>query len=241
MDYNRSRDLFGDYFDSIYKASNVFTKEQYIKNSAAFDSIYGKFLPSDKNSVILDIGSGTGQFISFLKDKGYTNLKGIDLSPSQVEYCKANVFQNVEVADGLDYLAGKENTFDIITANDVVEHLPKEKIIPFLRLVYAALKPGGSFLSKVPNMGNPFALTIRYKDFTHEVGFTDMSYYQVLYLSGFRDIELNQSLSFLTLKDKLLMKPFLKLVYFIMMKLYWYQGFVAPTIMSPLIVAGAKK
>ncbi len=37
-------------------------------------------------------------------------------------------------------------------------------------------------------MGNPFNLNTRYKDFTHETGFTDYSLFQVLYVAGFRKI-----------------------------------------------------
>jgi hypothetical protein len=37
-------------------------------------------------------------------------------------------------------------------------------------------------------MGNPFSLRVRYMDFTHEIGFTEHSLYEVLYMAGFRKI-----------------------------------------------------
>ena len=47
------------------------------------------------------------------------------------------------------------------------------------------MKPGGKIFVKTGNMSNPFSLRLRYIDFTHEVGFTEESFVQVLYIAGF--------------------------------------------------------
>ena len=60
-------------------------KRSFEKTVNEYNLIYGPFLPLNKNSKILDIGCGMGQFLSLLKNKGYKNFQGIDLSQGQVE------------------------------------------------------------------------------------------------------------------------------------------------------------
>jgi hypothetical protein len=52
--------------------------------------------------------------------------------------------------------------------------------------MFNTLKPGGKVFIKTPNMENPFNLRSRYMDFSHEVGFTEHSLYEVLSTAGFR-------------------------------------------------------
>lgn len=233
--------LFEEYFNSIYARSNTFAIEEYENTAMEFDCHYGNFLPADKSAPIIDIGCGTGHFLYYLKKKGYTNFLGIDISVGQVEFCRDNITQNVEIADAFEFLADKINAYSAISANDVIEHIPKEKVILFLKLIYQALVPNGVLLLKLPNMSNPFAVDLRYRDFTHECGFTEKSTYQVLYVAGFRDIRIYPSQT----RWKSL-KPHLRwiltsLVHAILKKLFWYQGFTAPEILSSRLIVIAKK
>lgn len=60
-------------------------KRSFEKTVNEYNLIYEPFLPLNKNSKILDIGCGMGQFLSLLKNKGYKNFQGIGLSQEQVE------------------------------------------------------------------------------------------------------------------------------------------------------------
>jgi len=164
--------FFDDYFSSIFSHSNVFSQKEYQNSLSQFELNYEKFLPSLKKAKILDVGCGAGHFLYYLEKKGFTDFLGIDISPQQVGFCRENISQRVKQADAFEFLQGKESAFDAIVANDLLEHIPKEETIPFLKLVHAALKDKGIFLVRTPNMGNPFSLYPRYKDFTHEAGFT---------------------------------------------------------------------
>jgi SAM-dependent methyltransferase len=115
-----------------------------------------------------------GHFLYFLKKMSYSNFIGIDTSPQQVDFLKESLRKG-------DY-------FDIIVLNDVIEHNPKVKIPELLKLMFNVLKPGGKVFIKTPNMGNPFNLRSRYMDFTHEIGFTEHSLYEILCMAGFRKI-----------------------------------------------------
>ncbi len=234
--------LFDEYFSSIFSQSNVFSKKEYENSFSQFELNYGQFFSPVKDTKILDIGCGAGHFLYYLEKKGYTHFLGIDISPQQVDFCRENVSKKVEVADAFEYLKEKKNMYDAIVANDLLEHIPKEEIIAFLKLVNTALKEKGVFLIRTPNMGNPFALYSRYKDFTHEVGFTDRSLYQVLWTAGFRDIQILPYKSYSTRTFKRFVESRLaRLTGLILTKLFQIQGFAAPRVLTPLLIGAAHK
>jgi cyclopropane fatty-acyl-phospholipid synthase-like methyltransferase len=149
---------------------------------------YDPHLPKDKNSRILDVGCGRGQFLISCTTGGYTEVEGVDLSESNVDFCLANGL-NAKRVDGLLYLKENPNTFDVIVCNDVIEHLTKDEAFEFLIAIKNALKDNGTFIVKVPNMANPyFGSSGLHVDFTHEIGFTEMSLRQVLEALYFKDI-----------------------------------------------------
>ena len=74
--------------------------------------------------------------------------------------------------------------FDFISALDVLEHVPKDRVLPLLDLIHGALRPGGRFLCQVPNLA-AFYSPLFYMDFSHETPFTATSLKQVLELTGF--------------------------------------------------------
>jgi cyclopropane fatty-acyl-phospholipid synthase-like methyltransferase len=221
--------------------SNLLSNEEYENSANDYEFHYGNFLPTDKDTPILDIGCGAGHFLYYLKKKGYTNFFGIDVSEDQVELCKKNITSKVELADIFQYLRDIINDYGAISANDVIEHIPKENVLTFLELIHRALKPDGILLLKLPNMSNPFALDSRYRDFTHECGFTEKSIFQVLYVTGFRDIRIYPAIH--TGKSSIksyIAKMVMNLAHMILKKLFWYQGFTAPEILSSrlFVIAG---
>lgn len=235
------RKIFKDYFNSVYTHSNILTKEEYENSCDTFHLEFGNFIPLDKDVPILDIGCGTGHFLYYLKKKGYSNFLGIDLSAGQVEFCRNNITPNVELADAFEFLTDKINVYGVISANDVIEHIPKEKTILLLKLIYQALMPDGILLLKLPNMSNPFALDSRYRDFTHECGFTEKSIYQVLYVADFRDIKVYPSIFCGKSIKSYISSKLASLIYFILKKLFWYQGFTAPEILNSRLIVVARK
>lgn len=150
---------------------------------------YGNILPKDLGAHILDIGCGMGDFLYYLKKKGYHNLMGVDISPEQVEYCKKNVIEEVElVEDVSSFLGGRSDRWDCIAMLDVIEHLPRGQVIPALAAVHEALKEGGTLLLSTGNLASATGPFLRYIDFTHESGFTENSLRQVLRAVGFSKI-----------------------------------------------------
>ena len=233
--------LFSEYFKSVYSQSNTFSADEYESSYNHYELNFGKYLPAKRDACILEIGCGGGHFLYFLKKKGYTNYLGIDLSAEAIEIARTRITCHVEKMDAVSFLIDKVNCYDAICSNDMIEHIPKKQILDFLLLVYKALNPSGVLLLRLPNMGNPFALNNRYRDFTHECGYTEKSIFQVLYLSGFRTIHIKPDQLYGKSVNVYMSKIVSSLLHTIIRKLFWYQGFTSPEILSSRMVVIAGK
>lgn len=234
--------LFDKYFKAIFSKANNFSEKEFELHNESFMLNYKPYLPGNKMSKILDVACGCGHFLNYLKKSGYTTYLGIDISPEQVDFCKKNVNQRVELADVFDYLKDKYDEYDVIVANDFIEHLPKKKVVEFLYLVNKCLKINGLFIAKTPNMGNPFSLYSRYLDFTHEVGFTEKSLFQILHTTNFTNVNILGFKNRFYFSPKLIIeRAITKLIFIFITKAMQYQGFIAPTILYKNLVAVSYK
>ena len=237
----RRSEFFAEYFESVFVNSNTLDKAEFEKRAEEFDLQFGMFLPENKNAKILDIGSGAGHFLYYLAQKGYSDFMGIDISPDQIGFCKKNISKHVLLVDAFEFLDGTVDSYDIIAASDVIEHIPKEKVIDFLVLVKNRLTSQGAILLMTPNMSNPFSQDSRYRDFTHECGFTEKSIYQVLYMAGYRDISIYPAKFAANEIKGFLCKIFVSFFHFLIRKMFWYQALTAPNILSSRLIAVARK
>jgi 2-polyprenyl-3-methyl-5-hydroxy-6-metoxy-1,4-benzoquinol methylase len=150
-----------------------------------FQLNYKRFFPIDKASRTLDIGIGRGEMLTCLKQEGYANYLGIDISPSTVNFCTSLGLNCVQVDDTTKWLSAHRGSFSLITLLDVLEHFKKEATIPLLKAIRGALRDDGTLIIQVPNMQSPDSQLHRYNDFTHEVGYVEHSLNQLLQITGF--------------------------------------------------------
>lgn len=179
---------------------------------------YSKYFPSDKNARILDIGVGNGEMLHLLKDMGYTNAEGADISQSTINACTARGYKCTLVENTVDFLNLHKNTFAVISMFHVIEHISKEDIIPLVCACREALTDDGCLILETPNMANIDGLLMRYNDFSHLTGYTQTSLYQMLKLCSFEKIEMPEVDIFLkrTLKMNILRflnKLFIKFIF----------------------------
>lgn len=93
---------------------------------------------------ILDVGCGTGANLEMLSQFGAA--EGVDVSDDALEFCRR---KGLSVQKGLaETLPYEDETFDVTTALDVVEHLDDD--IAGLKEMYRVTKTGGYSLIFVP-------------------------------------------------------------------------------------------
>lgn len=106
---------------------------------------------------ILDVGCASGHLLALLAERGFSDVQGIDPSPSAVATAKARGGR-ATVGD-LDSLPADLGTFDVVVVTHVLEHLgrPREALARLRDLV----RPGGLVYAEVPDAS-------RYADFLVE-------------------------------------------------------------------------
>ncbi len=111
------------------------------------DAILKLFFAKNRSLKILDVGCAGGALLLDLKNIGFYNLHGLDVSEKAVEVCKQRGVENVYVMDG-HFPDFEEASFDIIIASDSLEHLKDDMMA--LQNWHKLLKPNGELYVFVP-------------------------------------------------------------------------------------------
>lgn len=136
----------------------------------------------------LDIGPGHGEVLTLWKRLGYEKIESVDISPDVCRHIQEIGFVCTLVQDTTVFLKNNVEKFDFIMLNDVVEHIPKEELVEFIKAAYGSLNKGGRIFIKVPNAQSPHFATGRYADLTHVQSFTESSLFQLLSVGDFSNI-----------------------------------------------------
>lgn len=144
-----------DWYDKSFTTTNHW-KYHYTKSPYYFLwTVIVDRLKSNLGSNILEIGSGSGQMASFLRDKGFKTYKGIDFSRKGVEYsrraCKEFSFYTEDVfTSSLLY----QSDYEIVLCLEFLEHVRNDTSL------LQNIRSGVRFIGTVPNF--PFASHVRY-------------------------------------------------------------------------------
>ena len=98
-----------------------------------------------RNPNILDVGCGTGANLKMLA--AYGQAEGVDISPQAVDFCRDRGLNSVKLG-AIEQLPYESNSFDLVTALDVVEHLDDD--VAGLREMRRVLRRDGRLLLFVP-------------------------------------------------------------------------------------------
>ena len=120
----------------------------FVGRRAILESFLEKIVQSPKSKAqsprILDVGCGTGANLEMLQNFGAA--EGVDVSNDALEFCRA---KGLKTHKGLaENLPFADESFDLVTALDVVEHLDDD--VAGLREMRRVLKTGGKTLIFVP-------------------------------------------------------------------------------------------
>lgn len=166
-------------FEPIYRSSRLRLKRLLALRPSG----------APKPRSVLDIGCAMGFFLKAAEDEGFTELKGIEISPYAARYARTRFGYDIEQKP-FD-AAGLGGSFDAVTAWYFLEHLPDTGSA--ISAVYAALAPGGVAAFSLPSYFGPlYALHrsewVRTHPVDHRVDFSPGSAVRALKRAGFRRV-----------------------------------------------------
>jgi SAM-dependent methyltransferase len=145
-----------------WKESRRFRKSYFTMRREPFYRVAGKYLPTDSNATVIDIGAGNGLFAQLLSlDKKYKNLVLLDGNMSTVQSLKTR-FTNVVLYRAPERLPFEAGTVAYIHCSHLVEHLEPKEVYQLLEEIDRILAPGGVFVVSAPMLHGWF-----YEDLSH--------------------------------------------------------------------------
>ena len=104
-----------------------------------------------RDARILDLGTRFGSFLQALDMRGYGEIQGLDIDADAIETGRRtypHLADRLHLYDGVSLQLAPES-LDVITAFDVLEHIPD--LPRFLTRLLPALRPGGRMIFQTPN------------------------------------------------------------------------------------------
>lgn len=144
--------------DDVHRIYDKWDKQDFVastNNPYTTDSIrcsFSRILPHlPRKARSLDLGGGVGNFSKYL----HATYPEWNVTHSDFEI-KANAPDGVG-SRALDFTRNPIGTaqYDLITAWEVIEHVPYHKLSFILRNIWAALAPGGFFVFSTPDFDSP--------------------------------------------------------------------------------------
>ena len=183
---NISSFVMDDYylaFEETFRGSQELILERYKE--------YLKYLNPDIKTA-LDIGCGRGEWTGLLQ-KNSIDAYGIDLNFAMLNVGKNQGIKNLQKIDAFDFFQScPDNSYDLVTAFHIIEHIPFEKLFVFLQEIKRVASPNATILLETPSPANPLVANFEfYKDPTHLNPLpSDVIKFMVEYI-GFKNVDVD--------------------------------------------------
>ena len=143
--YNESSNVYDNFYSNIYDILAMSSS----KNIYEIGEIIQQTTPNEK-SIILDVGCGTGNHVSLMREKGY-NIIGIDNSQYMIQKAKEKYSDcNFKIADVLKNNIFYTNSFTHILCLNLTFYYFEDKDL-FFKNCFSWLKPGGYLVVHLVN------------------------------------------------------------------------------------------
>ena len=174
-------------FDSYWQAP-ADVEKGYASFRQYYRHNYLPHMPDNRAARILVVSCGPGYLVNVLHEAGYTNVIGIDSDPEKVAHgIKRDL--DCRIARAFEFVESSTEPFDVIIAEQELNHLTLDEQIEFLTLCRKSLRPGGFVFVYGLNGANPL---VGSENLSHNIDhfntFTEHSLGQVLKLAGFDNI-----------------------------------------------------
>ncbi len=164
------------------------TPEEIDRYNKVYSYYLRNWLPNNKEQPILEVACGSGKLMSLLKNKGYSQIRGVDSSPQQIELSKQQGFDATQT-NALEFLKNTNESYQTIIALDFIEHLTKDEALQYLESAIQRIEPGGRIILQTPNGESPWVGSVFHGDLTHEVCYTPHLLEKLLRHAGFENIK----------------------------------------------------
>ena len=175
-------------FDSYWQAPKDIEKG-FRSFTAYYRANYLPHMPADRSKRTLVISCGPGYLVNVLRERGYTNVLGIDSDAVKVEYARRRGLP-CETARAFEFLADKHAEYDVIIPEQELNHLTLDETVEFLRLCRQSLRPSGRVIVYAMNGANPF---VGSENLSHNIDHfylvTEYSLEQILKLAGYERVK----------------------------------------------------
>jgi ubiquinone/menaquinone biosynthesis C-methylase UbiE len=163
---DRYQDLGASYFTNETKLALDFDLSRYWRELA--------ILPEQaRQGSLLDVGCATGSFLLCALEQGFSEVNGIDISVSSVNYANQKIGKSVAIAGDFLKQPFHPEEFNVVTLWATLEHVTKPE--EFLREAHRVLKKHGLLCLSVPNRNG---LSMRLLgDRYHQVGLDHLNYF----------------------------------------------------------------
>lgn len=114
---------------------------------------------------VLDIGFGNGAFMGWVRSRGWI-CEGLEVNTRLIDRATQHDYV---VSDELEHLLARPDwqVYDLITAFDVLEHIERAALVPFLISLRSACGPNTLLMFRFPNGDSPFVGPLQNGDVTH--------------------------------------------------------------------------
>lgn len=143
-----------DYYDRVFYDGPPVQRAWHVQK---FDRVRD-CLPKIKGQSILDVGCFSGTFLSTLDGSNFATQLGVDILESQINFARqryGSEFRNFylvpDISDLQESLPKAEKKLDILTAIELIEHLPESVISKLFDQAALILKSGGKMIFTTPN------------------------------------------------------------------------------------------
>ena len=167
----------------ISKLSIEEVKNDFKSKVAWYAHFFRNYLPKDLDAPILDIPCGHGNFLYFLKSKGYRNIIGMDIDVERVSVAR-KLDLPADVGDALIRIKDFKNLAMIVSL-DFLEHIEKNQAYNFLLNCRRALRQDGLLIVRVPFLDSLLGAYDLGNDFTHKWAANSGVIVDLFYEAGF--------------------------------------------------------
>jgi 2-polyprenyl-3-methyl-5-hydroxy-6-metoxy-1,4-benzoquinol methylase len=139
--------LFAEVYEIAHAAMEKYVETGFMQYDILSNKLFGKNIDKlfTKRGHLLELGCGRGYLLLTLKELGW-DCKGVDID---ISHALKEIKEEVESADILFY--NDTQHYDLIVIDQVLEHIPKNDCLYFLKNLHGMLKKGGFLVSRTPN------------------------------------------------------------------------------------------